>query len=76
METIFQGLDLLPEAVQLVLVDMRFNLGPGRFRQFKEMIAAVKDQEFGRAGAEMKDSRWYNQVGQRSHTLVKMMSDT
>ncbi|WP_246294212.1 hypothetical protein [Desulfobacter latus] len=35
-----------PEAVQLLLVDMRFNLGPGRFRQFKKMIAAVQDQDF------------------------------
>ena len=76
LETVFQGFDLLPEAVQLALVDMRFNLGPGRFRHFKKMIAAVKDQDFGRAAGEMKDSRWYNQVGQRSRTLVKMMRDT
>jgi len=60
------------EAVQLVLVDMRFNLGPGRFRHFKKMIAAVNDQDFGRAAAEMKDSRWYTQVGQRARTLVKI----
>ncbi len=43
LEIVFQGFDLLPEAAQLVLVDMRFNLGPGRFRHFKKMIAAVKD---------------------------------
>ena len=76
LETVFQGFALLPEAVQLALVDMRFNLGPGRFRQFKKMIAAVKDQDFAKAAGEMKDSRWYNQVGQRSRTLVKMMTDT
>ncbi len=70
---VFQGFDLLPEAVQLVLVDMRFNLGPGRFRHFKKMIAAVKDKDFGKAGIEMKDSRWYRQVGRRAETLVKMM---
>ena len=75
LETVFQGFDLLPEAVQLALVDMRFNLGPGRFRHFKKMIAAVKDQDFGRAGAEMKDSRWYGQVGRRAETLVNMMSN-
>ncbi|MEA2058987.1 MAG: hypothetical protein U9P10_00310 [Thermodesulfobacteriota bacterium] len=55
-------------------VDMRFNLGPNRFRYFKKMIAAVKNQDFVQAAAEMKDSRWYNQVGQRARTLVKMMS--
>ncbi len=73
LEIVFQGFDLLPEAVQLVLVDMRFNLGPGRFRQFKKMIAAVKNQDFGKAAAEMKDSRWYRQVGRRAERLVNMM---
>ncbi len=71
----FQGFDLLPEVVQLALVDMRFNLGPGRFRHFKKMIAAVKDQDFGKAAAEMKDSRWYQQVGLRAKTLVNMMTN-
>ena len=75
LEEIFQGFDLLPESVQLVLVDMRFNLGPNRFRNFKRMIAAVKNQDFNGAAAEMKDSRWYSQVGQRAKTLVKMMTE-
>ena len=75
LEEIFQGFDLLPEPVQLVLVDMRFNLGPNRFRNFKRMIAAVKNQDFNGAAAEMKDSRWYSQVGERAKTLVKMMSE-
>jgi len=75
LEEIFQGFDLLPESVQLVLVDMRFNLGPNRFRNFKRMIAAVKNQDFNLAAEEMRNSRWYYQVGQRAKTLVKMMTD-
>jgi len=75
LKILFQGFELLPEAVQLVLMDMRFNLGPGQFRHFKKMITAVKDQNFTQAAAEMKDSRWYTQVGQRSRTLVKMMNE-
>ncbi len=73
-KVVLQGFDLLPEAVQLVLVDMRFNLGPNRFRHFKKMIAAVKNQDFDKAAAEMKNSRWYRQVGRRAETLVNMMS--
>lgn len=73
LEAIFQGFDLLPESVHLVLVDMRFNLGPGRFRHFKKMIAAVINHDFTKAAAEMKDSRWYGQVGQRGRSLVDMM---
>ena len=75
LETLFQAFDQLPESVQRVLVDMRFNLGPNRFRHFKKMIAAVKNQDFIQAAAEMKDSRWYSQVGQRARTLVNMMQE-
>ena len=75
LKTIFQAFDLLPEPARRVLVDMRFNLGPNRFRHFKKMIRAVNEQNFTQAATEMKDSRWYTQVGQRARTLVKMMSE-
>jgi len=75
LKNIFRDFDLLPESVRRVLVDMRLNLGPNRFRKFKKMIRGVKDQNFTQAAAEMKDSLWYTQVGQRARTLVKMMSE-
>ena len=53
---------------------MRFNLGPGRFRQFKKMIAAVNARDFSQAAAQMKASRWYLQVGKRAETLTAMMA--
>jgi lysozyme len=62
-----------PEDVQHVLVDMRFNLGPGGFRSFKLMISALKDWQFEEAAKEMKDSKWYEQVPNRAKKLVKMM---
>jgi len=71
--------DLLPESTQRVLVDMRFNLGYQGFRKFKKMIKAVKQQDFHTAAREMKDSRWYHQVGERAKRLTEMMqgsSDT
>ncbi|MCK5604615.1 lysozyme, partial [Candidatus Pacearchaeota archaeon] len=54
---------ILPEIVQRVLVDMRFNLGATGFRGFKKMIAAVKEDDFGKAALEMRDSKWFKQVG-------------
>lgn len=56
-----------------VLIDMRFNLGPGRFRQFKKMLDALAYADYNTAAAEMMDSRWYHQVGHRSKRLVEMM---
>ena len=76
LRTIFQAFDLLPESVRQVLVDMRFNLGSKGFRAFKKMINAVKNLDFNQAALEMKDSRWYSQVGQRAETLMTMMKET
>ena len=63
----------LPQPVQNVLVDMRFNLGPNGFRSFTNMIRAIKENDFHTAALEMKDSRWFTQVGDRAETLVQMM---
>ncbi len=63
----------LPEGVQRVLIDMRFNLGGSGFRGFKKMIKAIKEKNFARAALEMQDSKWFDQVGDRGITLVSMM---
>ncbi|MEJ2656239.1 MAG: glycoside hydrolase family protein [Desulfobacterales bacterium] len=73
LRSIFTEYDALDEYRKRVLIDMRFNLGPSGFRQFKKMIAAVKKKDFRRAAEEMKDSKWYWQVGKRAETLFKMM---
>ena len=66
LRSIFTEYDALDESRKRALIDMRFNLGPSRFRQFKKMIAAVKEKDFSRAADEMKDSNWYRQVGKRA----------
>lgn len=58
-----------------VLVNMRFNLGPNRFRQFKKMIAALRDGDYEKAADEMMDSKWARQVGDRANRLAKMMRE-
>ena len=73
LHTIFDDFEGLDDARKNVLIDMRFNLGPNRFRQFKKMIAAVHQKDFQRASEEMKDSNWYRQVGKRSEKLCEMM---
>ena len=76
LKTIFNKFDMLPESAQRVLVDMRFNLGHEGFRKFKNMIKAVKQQDFHSAAREMRDSLWYHQVGERADRLTKMMEDS
>lgn len=40
------------------LIDMRFQLGPVRFRGFKKMIAALAAGDYDRAEAEALDSKY------------------
>ena len=60
---------------QRVLVDMCFNLGRPRFMTFVRFWAALRASQYDEAAKEMRDSRWYRQVGQRGETLAKMMEE-
>lgn len=59
----------LPEAAQLVIANMMFNMGRTRLSKFLKFIAAVNENNWMEASAEMKDSRWYNQVTKRAQRL-------
>jgi len=65
----------LPDKIQMVLIDMRFNLGPKRFRGFKNMIQAVQNKKWEDMIYSMKNSLWYGQVGERGANLVKMVDE-
>ena len=69
----FRWFDRLDPVRQKVVLDMRFNLGPGGFRGFSKMIAALERDDYDTAADEMVDSAWYHQVGNRSKRLVAMM---
>lgn len=58
---------------QAVLIDMCYNLGMAGFLKFKGMIRALESQDYGLAAAEMVDSKWYRQVGNRGVRNVAIM---
>jgi lysozyme len=58
---------------QRALIDLRFNLGPTRFRTFRRMLAAVAAGDYPRAADEMRDSKWATQVHDRAIRLAWMM---
>jgi hypothetical protein len=47
--------------------------GPGWVPGLQKMIAALARGDYEQAAKEMKDSKWYWEVGNRSRRLVKMM---
>jgi len=69
----FEWFGRLDPVRRKVVLDMRFNLGPGGFRGFRKMIAALARGDYKRAADEMVDSAWYHQVGIRARRLVEMM---
>lgn len=72
-EILFEDLYTKPDQVIRVVVNMAFNLGRTRLGRFKKMIAAVNTNNFVEAANQMVDSRWYNQVGNRSIELENWM---
>ncbi|MEE8302321.1 MAG: glycoside hydrolase family protein [Candidatus Tectomicrobia bacterium] len=56
-----------------VVLNMVFNIGLPRFRQFKKTIAAIKAKDWEEAASQMLDSRWARQVGRRARELAAMM---
>lgn len=72
----FQDFYDYPERVQRVLVNMRFQLGAKGFRAFKNMIAAVREQDWIGMVVQMKDSRWYTQTPKRALRLIGIIETT
>ena len=65
--------DGLPDAAQMVLVDMVFNLGPAGFGNFVRMINALLVPDWNTVAAEMTNSLWYRQTGPRSAADVSLI---
>ena len=55
------------------LMDMAFNMGLPRLKQFKKSLAAMKANNYELAATEFLDSRWAKQVGQRAITVTDMI---
>lgn len=57
---------------QRVMMNMAFNM-QSRLLGFKNFLAAAKAGDFAKAQAEMMDSLWARQVGDRAKRLANMM---
>ena len=71
----FPWWDSLNETRQMALADMRFNLGPTKFRGFKNTLKAISEGRWNDAAKGMLASKWAKQVGQRALDLAQMIKD-
>lgn len=71
----FTWFENMNSARQDVLVEMNFNLGLKKLKKFKKFISACERKDYEAAAAEMLDSLWARQVGQRAKNLAKIMKE-
>lgn len=72
VKKITKGWDI-PVEVEMILINMAFNLGETRLRGFKKMLKAVANKDYEEAAKQMKDSEWATQVKSRATRLIKRM---
>lgn len=65
--------DALDETRQVVLVDMAVNMGVPKLLGFSKALTAMREARWTAAAAEMLDSQWSRQVGNRAIELAEMM---
>jgi len=63
----------LPQKIQEVIVNMIYNMGITKFNYFVKFKKAIYNKNYEKAALEMIDSKWYNQVGNRSKELVAIV---
>lgn len=69
----FEFWEQLDPIRRAAVTDLRYNIGPSRFRQFKKFMAALIEQKWIAASEELHDSRWYGQVGHRAKNLMHII---
>jgi GH24 family phage-related lysozyme (muramidase) len=63
----------VPDDVYSILLNMTFNLGEGGILEFTDMWAAIEVGDWKTAAAEMRDSKWAKDVGNRAVRLIRRM---
>jgi len=63
----------LSDVRKRAVADLAYNLGKPRLSKFVNFLAAMKAQNFSRAGQELRESKWYSQVGRRGPNIVMMV---
>lgn len=73
LHKIFENFNDLPEQIQLVLADMRFQLGDLGFRKFNKLIKSVERKDWKEMKISMANSLWYKQTNNRAKELIGLV---
>ena len=53
------------------MIEMAFNMGQANLVKFKNMLAALANEDFETASEEALSSRWASQVGKRADRIAE-----
>lgn len=73
LRTLFSNFDDMPLEAQLVLVDLRFNVGPSRLRMFNSTLKAFRESKYHKAATFLRATLWAKQVGPRSARAIQLL---
>lgn len=62
--------DGLPKNIKLAILDLSFNMGINRLNKFIKTKEAIIVGDYARAAAELKNSKWASQVGNRAKSVI------
>ena len=65
----------LSERRKEAIINLVFNMGLTKFKQFKKTISYIEQGLFELAGTELLDSNYARQVGNRSIRVANMLAD-
>lgn len=66
----------LPAPQARVLANLCFNMGPVKLAGFVHFLAAMQRQDWQAAAAELQDSLWFGQVGERGPRMIARLLGT
>lgn len=77
LEIIFtqKGFKSFPFEVQKTLINMRYQLGAGGFRTFKNTIQLCKQKRWKDMAKHMRLSKWYEQTTNRAEELAEIIEN-
>jgi len=70
----FAWFERLDELRKEAVINLVFNMGLTKFKQFKKTISYIEQGKFDLAGAELLDSNYARQVGQRSIDVANQLA--
>lgn len=75
LDRVFPSWRTHSEARQTVLVELCFNLGAPRLKEFTKFWFAMQQQNYDEASRQLLDSKWAKQVKGRADTLTRRLRE-